>query len=126
MSDINKDLEPVLIQLFNALPFNPRWVGVISVDGVYMGYYGLEPLSEDRVTGLMAAADALHGRLSAELNNGSFRYAIVGAENGVFATLSLNDVAVIGMNFDQIPVFDKLFQELPQALSPVLQLLNLK
>jgi predicted regulator of Ras-like GTPase activity (Roadblock/LC7/MglB family) len=126
MMVIDKNFESALIHLSQSLPFNPRWVGVISVDGVYMGYHGIEPLSEDRVTGLMAAADALHGRISAELINGRFRYAIVGGENGVFVTLSLNDVAVVGMNFDLIPAFDKLLRALPEALLPLLQLLNLK
>ena len=123
---MNKDLESTLIHLSTALPFNPRWVGIISVDGVYMGYYGANPLSEDRMTALMAVFEDLNSRLSSEIGNGSFRYAIVGAENGVFVTLSLNDVAVVGMNFDQIPAFDRLLRALPEALLPLLQLLNLK
>jgi len=84
MTVVNKDLESVLIHLSNALPFTPKWVGVISVDGIYTGYYG------------------------------------------DFVTLALNDVAVVGINFDQVTAFDKLLLALPQALSPLLGLLKLK
>jgi hypothetical protein len=123
---MHPELQIALTHLYQGLPFTPRWVGVISVDGVQMGFYGLEPKQEDRATGMLAASDALHSRISKELDNGAFRYAIVAAQNGILITLVYPDVAVVGINAEQIPSFDKFFQDLPAALAPLLKLLGLK
>jgi predicted regulator of Ras-like GTPase activity (Roadblock/LC7/MglB family) len=120
------ELDNALAHIHNKLPYTPRWIAVITVDGTNMGYYGVEHADEDRLTAMLAASEALNSRISNELNNGTFRYGIVGAKKGISLILALGEVGVLGINFDQIRSFDRLFQTLPQAIAPLLALLNLK
>jgi predicted regulator of Ras-like GTPase activity (Roadblock/LC7/MglB family) len=122
----SSELESVLAHIHNTLPYTARWIAVITVDATVMGYCGLENAEEDRVTALLAVSEDLHSRISNELNNGAYRYSVVGAEKGIYLVIALGEVGVLGINFDQITSFDKIFQMLPQAIAPLLKLLNLK
>ncbi len=120
------ELESALAYIHHALPYTPRWIAIITVDATLMGYYGLEKADEDQITGMLAAFEAINSRISNELNNGEFRYSVVGAEKGISLIVALGEIGILGINFDHITSFDKLFQRLPQALSPLLAMLNFK
>ncbi|MBN1305071.1 MAG: roadblock/LC7 domain-containing protein [Anaerolineales bacterium] len=117
-------LNQILDQLGANLP-EVKWMFLVDKNGIgkasFPGYLN----DEDRIAAMSAAADALGGRITKELQGGELRYALFAGTLNVHLIMMLTDGYVLMTALCPRVSPGVVLQNLKEAISPLLEALKI-
>jgi predicted regulator of Ras-like GTPase activity (Roadblock/LC7/MglB family) len=98
-------------------------VGLVSVDGLTMGFYSRSPNAEqDRLASMSAASLSLGERITSELGAGQWAFAVTAGDNATIFQMTVGDEAVLIAIIEGLPSIDQTLPLLKVACEKLMQL----
>jgi hypothetical protein len=119
-----EELQIALIYLLGALPYEPKWAAVITLDGHLVAQVQVKREAA-RLEALFSVTEGLNNLLTHGMGNGDFQYNLMMAENGAILTMLLGRDYLIYVNVGRVKSIDAMFKAVQEGLTPLKDVLGL-
>lgn len=109
--------------LAGALPHEPRWIALVTVNGELAAHYRGKNAGDDVAT-MLKLLEQQSGALSNALGNGNLRWTMSVADGGTCLLLLLGNTYLVGINLGHVKSYDQVVKAASEGVVPLMDMLG--
>jgi hypothetical protein len=117
-------LERTIVHLSEALPEQPQWAALSTIEGKFLRQYPTL-LDGEKIAALTRSSYSHDAHALNELNDGALDYNIAAGSEGIFIVFVVRDKYLLSLNFKQLNSIDAVVKAVQSNLTPLLEQLGI-